>query len=94
MTKSELIDRLAERRGLPRKTAEQVVNVIFGAMKESLVDGGRIEIRGFGSFKVRHYKGYVGRNPMTGQPQEVAPKRMPVFKVSKNLKAQLNDDLQ
>jgi len=93
MTKSELIDALAQRRELPRKTAEEVVNTIFDAMRDALCAGDRIEIRGFGSFKVRHYKGYVGRNPKTGQEIQVAPKILPVFKVSKNLKAQLNDDL-
>ncbi|RME23690.1 MAG: integration host factor subunit beta [Deltaproteobacteria bacterium] len=93
MTKSELIDALALRRKLPRKTAEQVVNTIFDAMRETLCEGNRIEIRGFGSFKVRHYKGYIGRNPKTGQVIEVAPKVLPVFKISKNLKALLNEDL-
>ena len=93
MTKSELIDALAERRNLPRRTAEEVVNVVFDAMKQALVDGERIEIRGFGSFKVRSYQGYVGRNPKTGQEIQVGPKTLPVFKVSKNLRAQLNVDL-
>lgn len=93
MTKSELIDTLADRKNLPRRTAEEVVNVIFDAMRRSLVDGGRIEVRGFGSFKVRNYKGYVGRNPKTGQEIQVAPKVLPVFKVSKNLRVQLNEDL-
>ena len=93
MTKSELIDALALRRNLTRRTAEEVVNVIFDAMKDSLVSGGRIEIRGFGSFKVRHYQGYTGRNPKTGQEIEVAPKVLPIFKVSKTLRALLNDSL-
>lgn len=93
MTKSELIDALAARRGIPRKTAEEVVNTIFEAMRDTLCDGERIEIRGFGSFKVRDYKGYTGRNPKTGQEIQVAPKKLPVFKVSKNLKALLNQDL-
>ncbi|NOY27545.1 MAG: integration host factor subunit beta [Oligoflexia bacterium] len=93
MTKSELIDALAERRDFSRRTSEHIVNVVFGAMKRSLMERGRIEVRGFGSFKVRQYKGYVGRNPKTGQEISVAPKVLPVFKVSKNLRAQLNDDL-
>lgn len=94
MTKSELIDALARRQNLPRRTAEEVVNVMFETMREVLVDGGRIEIRGFGSFKVRDYKGYTGRNPKTGQPIEVAPKRLPVFKVSKVLKAEIEDGVR
>lgn len=89
MTKSELIDALARRQDLPRRTAEEVVNLMFEVMRDTLVDGGRIEVRGFGSFKVRDYKGYVGRNPKTGQPITVAPKRLPVFKVSKILKAEV-----
>jgi len=93
MTKSELIDALAERRSLTRRTAEEVVNVVFDAMKDSLVQGGRIEIRGFGSFKVRNYQGYTGRNPKTGQEIEVAPKVLPIFKVSKTLRALLNESL-
>lgn len=93
MTKSELIDALAERRDISRRTSEHIVNVVFDAMKRSLTERGRIEVRGFGSFKVRQYKGYVGRNPKTGQEISVAPKVLPVFKVSKNLRAQLNDDL-
>jgi len=89
MTKSELIDALAESRNIPRRTAEEVVNVVFDGMRDALVHGGRIEVRGFGSFKVRQYKGYIGRNPKTGQPITVRPKRLPVFKVSKILKAQV-----
>jgi len=89
MTKSELIDALAESRNIPRRTAEEVVNVVFDGMRDALVEGGRIEVRGFGSFKVRQYKGYIGRNPKTGQPITVRPKRLPVFKVSKILKAQV-----
>lgn len=89
MTKSELIDALARRQDLPRRTAEEVVNVMFENMRDVLADGGRVEIRGFGSFKVRDYQGYVGRNPKTGQPITVEPKRLPVFKVSKILKAEI-----
>ena len=93
MTKSELIDALVQRRGIPRKTAEEVVNLIFSSMRDALVAGDRIEIRGFGSFKVRDYRGYVGRNPKTGQEIQVEPKVLPVFKVGKNLKSLLNEDL-
>ena len=94
MTKSELIDALSESKGIPRRTAEEIVNLVFDAMRDSLCEEGRIEIRGFGSFKVRHYKGYVGRNPKTGQEIQVRPKLLPVFKVSKNLRAQLNKGLE
>ncbi|MCK6507015.1 integration host factor subunit beta [Myxococcota bacterium] len=93
MTKSDLIELLAARQNVNRRTAEEVVNTVFEAMQQALVDGDRIEIRGFGSFKVRSYQGYVGRNPKTGQEIQVEPKHLPVFKVSKNLRAQLNVDL-
>lgn len=93
MTRSELVDALALRRGLSRRTAEEVVGAVFDGMRDALVDGGRVEIRGFGSFKVRQYDGYTGRNPRTGEEIEVQPKSLPVFKVSKGLAARLNRDL-
>lgn len=94
MTKSELIDAIALSENLPRRTAEELVNVVFDAMRDTLVEGGRIEIRGFGSFKACDYKGYVGRNPRTGQAILVHPKRLPKFKVSKVLKAQVDKGLR
>jgi integration host factor subunit beta len=90
MTKSDLINALSARASITHSRAEQVVNVIFDAMTESLVAGEGIEIRGFGSFSVRSYKGYKGRNPRTGEPVEVAPKRLPFFKVGKELKELVN----
>jgi integration host factor subunit beta len=93
MTKSELIDRLCEVRGIPRHTAEEVVAVVLSEMQDALVDGGRIELRGFGSFKVKSYDGYVGRNPRTGEPIEVPPKLLPVFKISRLLQQRLNGGL-
>ncbi|MEL6344259.1 MAG: HU family DNA-binding protein [Myxococcota bacterium] len=94
MTKSELIDALAERRGIPRQIAEEVVHTFFEQMKETLCEGGRIEFRGFGSFKVRDYPAYIGRNPRTLERIQVPPKRLPVFKVSKLMKIQLNQTLE
>lgn len=93
MTKSELIDTIARQRDIPRRTAEELVNVVFDAMRDALARGGRIEIRGFGSFKAAEYRGYSGRNPKTGQPIIVKPKRLPKFKVSKVLKAQVDRGL-
>jgi integration host factor subunit beta len=90
MNKSELIDLVANKMGMPRKRAEAVVNVIFGAMADTLSDGGRIEIRGFGSFVSRFYEEYRGRNPRTGAPIYVAPKRLPFFKVGKELRDLVN----
>ena len=63
---------------------------IFDSMVEYLAQGERIEIRGFGSFEVRNYKSYEGRNPRTGAPVKVAPKRLPFFKVGKELRERVN----
>lgn len=90
MTKSDLINALAARVNITHSRAEQVVNVIFESMTNELVKGNGIEIRGFGSFSVRKYKGYKGRNPRTGEPVEVAKKRLPFFKVGKELKELVN----
>jgi len=90
MTKSELIDAIAGRGELTKARAELVVNCIFDAMTEALQRGEGIEIRGFGSFTVRPYKPYSGRNPRTGQPVPVPAKRLPFFKVGKELKELVN----
>ncbi len=86
MTKSELIETLAQQKDIPYRRAEQVINEIFDAMSEALVAGDRIEIRGFGSFVVKEYDGYTGRNPKSGEQIEVKPKKLPFFKVGKQLK--------
>jgi integration host factor subunit beta len=90
MTKSELIDAVAERTQITKSRAEQVVNCVFDAMTASLERGEGIEIRGFGSFTVREYKAYNGRNPRTGRPVPVPEKRLPFFKVGKELKELVN----
>ena len=91
MTKSELIDVIAARGSLTKARAELVVNCIFDAMTEALERGEGIEIRGFGSFTVRPYKPYSGRNPRTGEPVPVPAKRLPFFKVGKELKELVNN---
>src|SRR6186713_335057 len=91
MTKSELIEALAARGELTKARAEMVVNCVFDAMTEALQRGDGIEIRGFGSFQVRPYKPYNGRNPRTGQPVPVPAKRLPFFKVGKELKELVNN---
>jgi integration host factor subunit beta len=91
MTKSELIDAIAGRGELTKARAELVVNCVFDAMTEALQRGEGIEIRGFGSFTVRPYKPYNGRNPRTGQPVPVPAKRLPFFKVGKELKELVNN---
>jgi integration host factor subunit beta len=90
MTKSDLIDVLCETQKMPKGRAELLVNVIFDSMEASLKRGERIEIRGFGSFEIREYRAYEGRNPRTGSSVAVKPKRLPFFKVGKELKERVN----
>ena len=91
MNKSELIQALAERQKLPLIKAEKIVNAIFEQMIDALKSGERIEIRGFGSFENRYYDAYTGRNPKTGEAIHVPPKRLPFFKVGKELKERVNE---
>lgn len=90
MTKSQLIERVAEEAKLSKGRAEQAVNAIFDAMIDALKSDEGIEIRGFGTFTVRHYKQYKGRNPRTGDAVHVSPKRLPYFKVGKELRERIN----
>jgi len=86
MNKSELVELLAEQKDISNKRAEEVVNLIFSSMTEALAEGDRIEIRGLGSFVIKEYESYTGRNPKTGQAITVKPKKLPFFKVGKELK--------
>lgn len=86
MNKSELIEKVAERMKTTKKRVEDAVNLIFGSMVDTMIKGGRIEIRGVGSFVVKRYGSYVGRNPRTGQSIQVRPKKLPFFKAGKELK--------
>lgn len=90
MTKSELIEVIAQRTKITKSRAELVVNCIFDTMAEALQKGDGIEIRGFGSFTIRNYPGYTGRNPRTNRPVPVGPKKLPFFKVGKDLKDLVN----
>ena len=90
MTKSDLIDQLCESQKLPKGRAELLVNIVFDSMEAALKRGERIEIRGFGSFEIRNYRPYEGRNPRTGVTVKVKPKRLPFFKVGKELKERVN----
>lgn len=89
MTKSDLIEQLATSKDLKIDTAEAVVQEIFGSMADTLIAGDRIEIRGFGSFEIREYNGYSGRNPKTGLEVAVKPKKSPFFKTGKELKERI-----
>lgn len=91
MNKSDLVDTLAQDQNLPIKMAESIIATVLDTMTETLVSGGNVEIRGFGSFTVREYKSYDGRNPKTGKVVVVQPKKLPFFKVGKELREAIND---
>jgi integration host factor subunit beta len=90
MNKAKLIQKVSERMDIPSKVAKVVVDTVFDSMSESLKKGEGIEIRGFGSFVVRNYGAYKGRNPKTGKSVDVAPKKLPYFKVGKEMKGLVN----
>jgi len=81
---------LSKDTGLTIRKAEQVVKTVFNSMAKALADGDRVEIRGFGSFKVKHYDGYAGKNPRTGEPIKVKPKKLPFFKCGNKLKERVD----
>jgi integration host factor subunit beta len=86
MTKADLVNVISEKAKLQHRQAEVVVNLVFDLMADALKKDDRIEIRGFGSFVNRSYGSYQGRNPKTGDVVQVSPKRVPFFKVGKELK--------
>jgi integration host factor subunit beta len=90
MNKTNLINKVSDRVNIPSNAAKVIVDTIFDTMRESLEKGERIEIRGFGSFVVRDYGGYKGRNPKTGKIVDVPPKKLPYFKTGKELKEMVN----
>ena len=94
MKKSELIEALAEEQNLPVREARSIVETILETMAEALVRGENVEIRGFGSFQVREYESYTGRNPKSGDTIKVTPKKLPFFKVGKGLREQVNERFQ
>lgn len=90
MNKSDLITELVKKEKMTETNATKVINLIFDGFTETLKKGGRIELRGFGAFTVREYKPYTGRNPKSGGKIEVKPKRLPFFKVGKELKERVD----
>jgi integration host factor subunit beta len=90
MNSTDLAIKLSEKENIPAKDAKRIVDLLFGAMQEAFEKGERIEIRGFGTFAIRHYRNRRGRNPKTGQSVDVPPKKVPFFKVGKELKERVN----
>jgi integration host factor subunit beta len=90
MLKSDLIAILVQKRGVTQKQAESTIETIFESMKDALCEGENIEIRGLGAFHVKHYNGYQGRNPKTGQVIPVKPKRGILFRTGKELRDRVN----
>lgn len=90
MNKSDLIVTLAKESELPLRKSEEIVNLVFDTMSDALVNGNRVEIRGFGSFVMKNYGGYTGRNPKTGAKIAVAEKKLPFFKTGKELRESVN----
>jgi integration host factor subunit beta len=90
MNKSDLINAISLKENLTHNNAAEIVMMIFNGFTDTLKKGGRIEIRGFGSFSVREYDGYTGRNPKTGAGIQVGEKKLPFFKVGKELKEMVN----
>ena len=91
MKKSDLIVALSEKEGLREQEAFDIANLVFSGFTNALRKGDRIEIRGFGSFTIRDYPSYLGKNPKTGQRVKVGPKKLPYFKVGKELKEGVNN---
>src|SRR6056297_2076480 len=81
MNKSELIKVLAEKENITQEEATTIVSTFFESIKNALKEDKRVEIRGFGSFKIKEYQGYLGRNPSTGEVVQVKPKKLPFFRV-------------
>jgi integration host factor subunit beta len=93
MTKSELIQRLAEiNPHLYMRDIEKIVETVFQEISNALAKGDRVELRGFGAFSVKHRESRVGRNPRTGETVKVSSKRLPFFKTGKGLREKLNGE--
>jgi integration host factor subunit beta len=94
MTKSELAERLSQAQKLPKDRAGLLLDTVFDCLIQALSRDERIEIRGFGSFETRHYRARKGRNPRTGAPVQVKQKRLPFFKVGKELRDRIGNCLR
>lgn len=90
MNKADLVNALKNENGFTRQEAEKIVDTFFNTMADALSSGERVEIRGFGSFFVKDYKAYTGRNPKTGNPVHVEEKKLPFFRCGKELKERVD----
>lgn len=90
LTKANLVEEVARSAQVTKKQAEEIVQTVFATIVDSLHAGRKVELRGFGSFRIRSRGARLGRNPKTGERVEVPPKRIPYFKPGKELKEQLN----
>jgi len=94
MTKSVLIEKIADKlEGLSKKQTEVIIETIFDSIKDSLAHGGKVEIRGFGNFRLRDRNARKARNPKTGAAVDVPPKKVPYFKVGKELREMVNRNM-
>jgi integration host factor subunit beta len=90
MNKADLVNELKNQNGFTRQQAENVVDIFFNTMADALAKGERVEIRGLGSIFVKEYKSYTGRNPKSGEPVKVKPKKLPFFRCGKELKERVD----
>ena len=90
MNKADLVNELKNQNGFTRQQSEIIVDTFFDTMADALSKGERVEIRGFGSIFVKSYKSYTGRNPKTGDPVQVKPKKLPFFRCGKELKERVD----
>ncbi|HDD52487.1 MAG TPA: HU family DNA-binding protein [Thermosulfidibacter takaii] len=90
MTKSDLVERIAEKLDVTKKEAEAIVNVVFGSIVDAVKREEKVELRGFGCFKVKTKRARKGRNPRTGEEIDIPPKRVPYFKPGKDMKEAVN----
>ena len=91
MTKAELVEQIAEKINLTKKDTERVVNIVFGSIMSALATGDKVELRGFGSFRVRSRNSRDGRNPRTGEAVAIPPKNVPFFKAGKELRQMVDN---
>ena len=90
MDKTHLIEALSKDTGLTIRKAKEVIKTLFNSMANALINNDRVEIQGFGTFKVKHYDGYTGKNPKTGESIRVKPKKLPFFKCGNGLKERVD----